>query len=206
ECPQVIGNELSVKQLETSRTQPCHQMHECHLGRIARAVEHAFAEERAAQGDPIESADQRRALVDFEAMAVPPFVELAVKHVNAPVDPSARASRPGLRAGVKHAVEIAIDRYGETIRADRAHKPGRNMEAVEWNDASFLGLDPEQRRIIRALRHRKYSAGIGLEQHFGGDLDQRRFAICHWLRPSPDDSHIGYINASAILASSLTRF
>src|SRR6516162_7414784 len=156
-------------------------MHERDLGGIARAMEHALAEKRAPQRDPIESADQHRALVNLEAVAVPPLVELAVKCADARVDPGARASRPGLRTSVKHAVEVAVDCYAKAIRSHRANKPGRDMEAVERNDATFLRLDPEQRWIIRALGHRKYSAGIGLEQHFGGDLDQRRFAICHWL-------------------------
>ena len=56
---QVIGDELRVEQLEAAGPQPRDQMHERDLGRIARAVEHALAEEGAAERDAVEAAHQR---------------------------------------------------------------------------------------------------------------------------------------------------
>ena len=60
ECLQVIGDELRVEQLEAAGSQPRDEMHERDLRSIARAVEHALAEEGAAERDAVEPADQRR--------------------------------------------------------------------------------------------------------------------------------------------------
>src|SRR5262244_238486 len=56
------------------------------------------------------------------------------------------------------------------------------MKAVEGNNAAQLRLDPIERRIVGILGHRKNPAGIGLEQHFGRDLDVGRVAACHGVR------------------------
>ena len=53
------------------------------------------------------------------------------------------------------------------------------MKAIERNDAAHVRLDPIERRIVRAFRHRENAAGIGLEQHFRRDLDEGVFAIGH---------------------------
>src|SRR5258708_24540546 len=58
-----------------------------------------------------------------------------------------------------------------------------NVEPVERNDAALFRLEPVQRRVFGVLRHRKDAAGIGLEQHFGGEADDAIFAICHALVP-----------------------
>jgi hypothetical protein len=46
-------------------------MGESHLGRVAGAGEHAFAEKGAAEADSIESADQSVLLPAFDRMGLP---------------------------------------------------------------------------------------------------------------------------------------
>src|SRR6202008_4919984 len=99
--------------------------------------EHALAEEGAAEGDAVESADQRVAVVDLDAVAVAPLVELTIEAVDAPVDPGARAARPRFGAAIEHAVEIAVDGDGELIGPHRAGEPCWHMKAVERDDPAL---------------------------------------------------------------------
>ena len=55
---QVIRNELRVEQHEAARPQPRREVDERDLRGVAGAVEHAFAEERRAEVDPVEPADE----------------------------------------------------------------------------------------------------------------------------------------------------
>ena len=89
--------------------------------------------------------------------------------------------RSGLRLGaaVEHGVEVAVDGDGEAVGAHRAGEPRRQVKAIERNDAAHLRLDPVERRVLRALRHRKDAAGVGLEQHFRRDLDEGGVAVGH---------------------------
>src|SRR5262245_23853133 len=76
---QVSGDELGMEQSVAAGLEARHQMHQRDLRSVARAVEHAFAEEGAAERDAVEAADQSLAVIDFEAVAVPPLVELAIE-------------------------------------------------------------------------------------------------------------------------------
>src|SRR5262249_44369823 len=76
--------------------------------------------ERAAERDAVEAADQRVAVIDFEAVAMPALVELAVESANARVDPGARTAGAGLGAARGHGVEGAGDGGGETAPTPRA--------------------------------------------------------------------------------------
>src|SRR5262249_748888 len=127
----------------------------------------------------VKPADERIALVNLNAMAMPTLIELAIKQPDPGVDPGARATRRRLRAPVENAVEVAVDGDRETIRSHRAGERGRDMKAIKRDHAAPLRLDPEQRRIVRAFRHGKYAAGIRFEQNLRRDLDQCRFTVCH---------------------------
>jgi hypothetical protein len=87
--------------------------------------------------------------------------------------------RPG--AAVDHRLEIAIadDRVG--FRPHRAGKPPGNVEGIQRNDAAQFRLDPVKRRVVGTLRHGKDAAGIGLEQHFGGDVYVGGIAAGHGI-------------------------
>ena len=84
-----------------------------------------------------------------------------------------------VRAAVEHCIKIAVDPHGEPAGTHRARQPGRYVEAIERNDAAPLRLDPVKRRIVSAFGHGEDAAGIGLEQHFRGYVDECRFAAGH---------------------------
>jgi hypothetical protein len=71
EAAQMLGDVLGVEQFEAAGDQPRHQMHQRHLRGVAGAVEHALAEEGAAQADAVEAADEIVALPDLDAVAWP---------------------------------------------------------------------------------------------------------------------------------------
>ena len=147
-------------------------MHEGNLRRIAYAVEHALAEERAAQAHAVETADERRTVIDLDGVAMPAFVELSIDRADAGIDPGAPAARHRRRTGIDHGVEVDVAHHAERGPAHRALEARRNMEAIERQHAAALRLDPVEGRVLGALRHRKDAARIGLEQNFRRDLDE----------------------------------
>ena len=176
---QMIGDELGVEQQEAAGTQPRHQMHQRHLRGVARAVEHALAEECPAQAHAVEAPGQDAVLVGFDAVAMPNVIELLIERADARVDPGARPARLRLGAAIEHALEVAVDRDAEAVRAHGAGEPGGDVEGFQRDDAALLRLDPIERRVLGAFRHREDAAGIGLEQHLGRDLDESGFAAGH---------------------------
>src|SRR5262249_58751686 len=119
-----------------------------------------------------------------EAVAMAALVELAIQHADARIDPGARAAGAGSGAALEHRVEVAIDGDRETVGAHGAREAARHVKALERDDAAHLRLEPIERRILRALRHGKDAAGIGLEQDLRRDLDERGFAVGHALLPA----------------------
>ena len=108
-CAQMIGDELGVEEPIAAGPEPRHQVDEGDFRRIAGMVEHALAEEGAAEADAIEAADQLAVLVHFNGVAVAALIELAVQIADARVDPGAAAPGLRLRATGNDAVEVAID-------------------------------------------------------------------------------------------------
>src|SRR5262245_13560618 len=111
-------------------------MHQRDLRRIAGAVEHALAEEGAAQADPGKAAHQGVAVIDFDSVAVADIVELAIQGADAAIDPGPGAARSGLGAAVDDRLKIAVADDFEPLRADGAGESRGNMKAVERNDAA----------------------------------------------------------------------
>ena len=75
----MVGHELGVEQAEAAGLQPRDEMHERDLGGVARAVEHALAEEGAAEADAVEPADQRVAVVDLDRVAMADVEQVAIE-------------------------------------------------------------------------------------------------------------------------------
>ena len=182
---QVIGDILGVEQPVSAGAQARHQMHQRDLRCVAGAMEHALAEEGAAERNAIETADQRIAVIDFDAVGMPVVVEAAVDLADAAVDPGFGAVLLGFGAALDRAVEIPVDPDGIGRRAHGARQPRGDVKAIERNDAAHLRLDPIERRILGALCHREDAAGIGLEQHFRRDLDNGAFAVGHQESQNP---------------------
>src|ERR1700722_3378060 len=142
-------------------------------------MKHALAEERPAEADAVEAADQRLAVINLDAMAVAALVELAIEIANTDVDPGSAAARHRFGAAVDDCVEIAIGDHREPVGTHGAGKTVRNVKTIERYNAAPFGLDPVKCRIVSAFRHRENATGIGLEQHFGRDVDECVFAARH---------------------------
>src|SRR5260370_41917092 len=84
---QMIGDELAVEQDKTARPQPGDEVDQRDLRGVPRAVEHALTEEGAGAADPIETADQRLAIVDLDGVAMPALEQGAIQLTDADVDP-----------------------------------------------------------------------------------------------------------------------
>ena len=99
------------------------------------------------------------------------------------------SSRPGCgrRAAVDHRLERGVDGDAENIRAHRARQPRSDAKAVERNQPADFRLDPEQRRIVDAFRHRKNAAGISAQQHFRRDIGRGGVAGVHGRQNSRSD-------------------
>ena len=167
----MTGGELRVEQREAAGDQPRHQMHQRDLRRIGDAVEHAFAEERAAERETVESADQRFAVINLDAVAGAAFGERDIERADALIDPGALAASRRAGAAIDHRREVAVGDNTQGGAAHRAREPRGNMKIVERDDAALFRLDPIERRVVRALRHRENAAGIGFQQHVRRDLE-----------------------------------
>src|SRR5690349_14222561 len=94
----------------------------------------------------------------------------AIEVANALVDPGVLAARGRRRAACDDGLEGGIDGDREIVSTNGAGKAGGDAKTRERNDAAHFRLDPEQGRIVGALRHREDAAGIGAQQHLGGDF------------------------------------
>ena len=166
----MLGDILGVEQGEAAGDQAGDEMDQRHLRGIACAVEHALAEERAAEVDAVKPADQGIVLPHLHAVAMAEAGEPGIEGADAAVDPGVVAAGFRLGAAVDHLAERLVDGDRETVRAHGAGQPGGDFQAVERDDAALFRLDPEQGRIVGAFRHRKDAAGIGAQQHLRRDL------------------------------------
>src|SRR5215469_8864905 len=112
-------------------------------------------------------------------MTVAAFVQLAVERTDAAIDPGSASPRLRLSAALDHGVKVAVNNHRKGGGSDRARQSAGEMKAVQGNDSATFWLNPIKRRIIGALSHGKYPAGISLQQHLGRDVDERGLAACH---------------------------
>src|SRR5262249_34702025 len=170
EAGEVSGHELGVKQLEATEFEPGNQIDERDLARVARLGEHALAKKRTAEMDAVEATDQLVALPDLDRMTMSKREEIGIKAANTAVDPGASPAGTRRRATLDDRIEIVVDSDLEAALADGAGEPTRHVHPAERQDAAPLRLDPVERIVLGALRHRKDAAGICLEQHLRRDL------------------------------------
>src|ERR1700747_1816601 len=103
-------------------------------------MKHACAEKRAAEADPIETADQAFAVVNLDGVTIAAFVELAIESADATVDPGAAPPRLRVRAALDHRVEVPVNGYGEGSGTDRARQAASKVKPIQWNNSATLGL------------------------------------------------------------------
>jgi hypothetical protein len=73
------------------------------------------------------------------------------------------------RAGIHHLGEGAVAGHVELPALQGAGKGLRQMKSVQRKDGAQARLDPEDLRIVAAVRHRKYPASVSEHQQFGFD-------------------------------------
>src|SRR5262245_12125937 len=103
-------------------------MHQRDFRSVAGAVEHAFAEEGAAEVYSVESTHEGIPVIDLDGVAVSDVVELAIKLADAPVDPCPRTARRRFRAAIDDGLKIAVANNGERLCADGAGESRRNVK------------------------------------------------------------------------------
>ena len=153
-------------------------MHQCDLGGIGLAREHAFAKEGAAQRNAIESADQPVVLPGLDTVSMADGKEVSIDLLDRAVDPGVGAI-PGLGgAGLDHLCKGSIDPDLERLGADRAGQPPGNMEPVKIDDATVFWIDQKDLIIIACIGHGKDATGIAVQQVGGIEAVHRDQAVC----------------------------
>src|SRR5206468_12231482 len=104
---------------------------------------------------------------------------------DAPVNQGRAAASARRAAPLDDRLEVPVDLHLEPAAADSAGKAFRNMHVVERQDAPPLRLDPIERIVLGALGHGEDAAGVRLEQHLRGDLDDDVVDGGHELYPRP---------------------
>src|ERR1700680_4403517 len=127
----MIGDELGVEQGKTAGAQPGDEVDQRDLRGVARAVEHALAEEDAGEADPVKTADQRLAIIDLDGMAMPALEQGTIELADAGIDPGPGAAGLGLGAAIDHRGEVAVAYDTKAVGAHRADEPRRHVEALD---------------------------------------------------------------------------
>lgn len=170
-------HELAVQQGRTGATQRRYQPAQRHFRRIGLPREHAFAAEYPVEADAVEPAYQfafaRFAFQpDFDRMGMAQCMKAFVAGLDAMADPApafvvavrADAARRG--AGVHDLRKGGVAGDREASAPQGASERMRHVEAIERKSRAEAWLDPEDFRIVAAVRHRKNSAAIGQHQEF----------------------------------------
>ena len=180
----MLGRELRVEQPEPSGAKAREQMHQRNLRGVPGAMEHAFAEEGAAQAHPVKAADQGVPLVGLNRMRTAGGEQFAVEPHDLVVDPGLLA----LGAGAHDRFERAVCDHAESIRPHGLGEAARNDEPIERENSALLRLDPKQLLGVAAFRHRKDADRIGPEQDVRRQLE--------FTRPGFHDCNRGTARAS----------
>src|SRR3546814_5498351 len=126
-------------------------MDERHLAGVARPAEHALPEEGAAEGDPVEAADQFALVPALDRVAVAHLVQPRIEPHDLVVDPGVVPVRAGIGATADHRLEVVVAAYLERPATDRAPESPRHMEGFQRHDSAPLGVDPVDGRGVAAL-------------------------------------------------------
>lgn len=157
-------DELAVEQAPAAGAQPCDQMRERDLRRIARATDHRFAEKGAAERHAIEAPDQLASLPAFDAVRMTEPKQAVVTRLDQRVDPGRRPVGRGLGAERDHARKTGIGGDAESLADNDFLQAARQAEAVERQDCALPRLDPMDRRVVRPVGHREKTLRISAEQ------------------------------------------
>ena len=163
------GDELAIEQLPAARLQPRDEVRQRDLRCVARAADHRFAEESAAERHAIEPARKLTVQPDLDAVRVAELEQAFVARLDHRVDPRRRPVVGGLGAKRHHIAERRIGGDAEAVGDDDLLQALRQVEAAQRQDRAQPRLDPVDRRVVGAVGHREQPLRIGAEQQRGVD-------------------------------------
>ncbi len=158
------GNELAVEQSPSACNQPRDEVRERDLRCVARAADHRFAEEGAAERHAIEAAGELAVQPHLDAVCMTELEQPLVARLDDGVDPRRRPVVGGLGAERHHLAEDGVGGDAETVGDEDLLQAAREVKAVQRQDRAQPWFDPMDRRIVRAVGHREKTLRIGAEQ------------------------------------------
>ena len=168
----MLGHELAVEQAEAALDQPRHQMDQRHLGGVALAAEHALAEERRADRDAVEAADQLAVAPAFDAvgMAARDAARRRASTIGSLIQLS---GWPG-RGSAQARIDVGESGVGADLEDGRCARCAP-AACGRWKPSSGSTraqprIEPVELGIVAALAHREDADAIGLQQELGRDL------------------------------------
>ena len=147
-------------------------MRERDLRGIARAADHRFAEEGAAERHAVEAADERAVQPAFDAVRVAELEQSLVARLDDRVDPGGRPVVGRLGAERHHGAERGVGGDAKAVRDDDLLQAFRQVEAIERQDRAQPRFDPVDRRVVGRVGHREQPLRVGAEQQRGVDALQ----------------------------------
>jgi len=154
-------------------------MGERHFRRVGRTADHRFAEKRAAERNPVKSADKiaasvRIAVPAFDAVRVADGVERGITALDLAANPRRWAVGRGFGAQGDDAAEGAVGGDDEAVGGERFPERARGPEAVEREDRPAFGLDPEHLFVVTIVGHREDAHRISAQQQIGSERHSAR--------------------------------
>ena len=110
-------HELRVEQPVTAEPQPRHEMNQRDLAGVADPAEHALAEKRRAERDPVQPADKLAVVPALDAVRRAAVEQRGVEAHDLLVDPGRRARFAGFGAAPHHRLESGVEAHRKDRRA-----------------------------------------------------------------------------------------
>lgn len=159
----MLGARLCVEQFIAALVESLDQGGERDFAGVALVVEHAFAEECAAETYAIEAAGELVVLPGFDAVGMTQFMQADEGGDEFFVDPGVLDSVG--HAGSHSGLEVVIDADFEFFLADELAKGLGDVELIEREDAARIGGVPVEFAVM--VCHGECALGVGLEEGVG---------------------------------------
>ena len=161
ELHQVVVGELRIQQRVTLLPKAGDKIDQRDLAGIRRGREHAFAEERTAEGNAVDAADKFFALPGLHAMGMARAMQRCIEADDIVIDPG---FRPRIGTAVDDACKIFIEADAVGPAADSFGEALWYMQMVDGKNAAPQRVVPAEFPAITPLRHGEDAHGIGLQQ------------------------------------------
>lgn len=168
-------HELGIEQDVAASSEVFDEFDEAGLGGVGLPAEHGLAEERAADADAVESADESAVLPGFDGVCVSASVELGVDADDGGGDPGVGGVRAGLGAVFDDVAEGVIEGVGVAGVSDAFGQGASDFEAVvEGEDGAGVGAEPVDALAASPAGHGEQSDAVGVQEGVGGEGGLRR--------------------------------